>query len=135
MDLRRFARWAAVGLSGTTALLYLLIGLNVVSIGEITPEEQTAFGLPAAAVFIAGAVVAMFWDKRWLWIVGAAGLSLIIFLYFNIAAQRVPEFELWGILIRVIQVPLLASLVYLAITTPSEEPTPRRESRLSTSRR
>jgi hypothetical protein len=121
METRNVVRWSAVGLSGVTALLYLLIGLNVVSIGEITPDEQTAFGLPAAAVFLTGSIVALFWDKRWLWIVGATGLTLIILMYFNLASERVPEFELWGILIRIVQVPLLLALLYLSFTTPGKE--------------
>lgn len=119
MHKRDIARWSAVGLSGLTAFLYLLIGLNVVSIGEMTSQEQTAFGLPAAVVFVAGSVVATFWDKRWLWTLGAAGLALIVFMYFNLASQREPAFELWGILIRVVQVPLLISLIYLAFTSPT----------------
>ena len=109
---------AAVGLSGIIAFLYLLIGVNAVSVGEIAPEEQRAFGLPAAAVFAGGATVGLFWDERWLWVVGAVGLAVIIVLYFSLASQREPRFELWGILIRVAQVPLLASLVHLAITGP-----------------
>ena len=59
MDAREIIVWAAIGLSSLTALLYALIGLNVVSLGEIKPEEQKAFGVPATAVFAAGAVVAL----------------------------------------------------------------------------
>lgn len=136
METRKIVRWSAAGLSGITALLYLLIGLNVVSIGEITPEEQTAFALPAAAVFLGGLIVALLWDKRWLWLVGALGLTLIIVMYFNLASQRVPDYEVWGILIRVVQVPLLVSLLYLGFTTPGEKPAPREDDAvLSTSRR
>jgi hypothetical protein len=117
MDTREIVGWAAVGLSGLTAFLYLLIGLNAVTVGDnMTPTEQRAFGFPAAAVFIGGAIVAVLWDQRWLWIVGAVGLALIIMMYFNLASERDPRFEFWGILIRVAQLPLLASLVYLAFT-------------------
>lgn len=117
MEAREVVRWAAIGLSATTSFLYLLIALNVVSLGAISPAEQRAFGIPAAVVFAAGAVVAFYFDVRWLWIVGAVGLALIILMYFNLSSQREPAYETWGILIRVVQVPLLASLTYLAFTT------------------
>jgi hypothetical protein len=116
MDAREVIVWVAVGLSGLTALLYLLIGVSAVSLGEITATEQRAFGLPATAVFVGGAVIASIWDERWLWIVGAAGLAMIISMYFSLASQRNPRYEVWGILIRVVQVPLLGALIYLAAT-------------------
>lgn len=118
MEIREYVYWLAVGLSGLTAVLYLLIGLNVVSLGEISAEEQRGFGLAAATAFAAGTMAILFWDRRWVWIVGAIGLGMIIVLYFTVASQRVPRFETWGILIRVVQFPLLASLIYLAVTTP-----------------
>jgi hypothetical protein len=116
MDVREAIVWAAVGLSGVTAALYALIGLNVVSLGEIEPNEQRAFAIPATVVFAGGAVVAATWDVRWLWIVGAVGLAFIIGMYFSLADQREPRYETWGIAIRVVQFPLLAALVYLAFT-------------------
>lgn len=116
MGARESVRRVAIALSALISALYLLIGLNVVSIGAISAGGQAAFGLPAMVVFAAGAVVALVWDKRWLWIVGAIGLAVIIFLYFNLAAQRVPEFETWGIVIRVLQFLLLACLIYLGAT-------------------
>lgn len=107
----------AAGLSTLSAFLYLLIGLNTVTIeSTITESEQRSFGLAAAAVFAAGAVIAILRDRRWLWTVGAVGLGLIMMMYFNVAPERDPQFEFWGVLIRVVQVPLLASLVYLAAT-------------------
>ena len=107
----------AAGLSALSAFLYLLIGLNAVTIeNAIAESEQRSFGLTAAAVFAAGAVIATVWDRRWLWTVGAVGLGLVMMMYFNVAPERDPQFEFWGVLIRVVQVPLLGSLVYLAAT-------------------
>ena len=117
MDVREVIIWAAVVLSSLTALFYALIGLNAVSLGEIEPNEQRAFGIPATVVFTAGAIVAAIWDIRWLWIVGAVGLAFIIGMYFSLADQRTPRFETWGIAIRIVQFPLLAALIYLSFTT------------------
>ena len=112
----------AAGLSGLAALFYLLIGLNAVTIeNDITESEQQAFGFTAAAVFGVAAVVATLLDRRWLWAVGAVGLGLIIMMYFNIAPERDPQFELWGVLIRIVQLPLLGSLIYLAVTKRSAD--------------
>ena len=57
-----------------------------------------------------------------MWAAGAIGLALIMFMYFNIASERDPRFELWGILIRIVQLPLLGSLVVLAATKRTEAP-------------
>ncbi len=46
---------------------------------------------------------------------GAVLQALIIFMYFTLAAERIPEFEVWGILLRVVQIPLLGAITYLAI--------------------
>jgi hypothetical protein len=119
VEARELIAVAAAALAGLTALLYLLIGLNIVSLGEISPNEQRAFGFPAATVFTGGAVVAAVWDERWMWITGASGLALIMTMYFSLASQRNPRFERWGILIRVVQTPLIVALVYLAATNPA----------------
>lgn len=118
---RRALRFVAAGLSVLTAVLYLLIGLNLVDLPGIGSGDQAAFAIPAAIVFIGGAVVAMRYDKRWLWIIGAAGLTLIVLMYFNVSSERDPAYEIWGILIRVVQIPLLVVLAYLALKPQSDD--------------
>lgn len=39
----------------------------------------------------------------------------VFWAYIDVAKTRTPPFETWGILLRVILVPLLAALVYLAV--------------------
>ncbi|MFP3913233.1 MAG: hypothetical protein ACLFWM_00025 [Actinomycetota bacterium] len=103
----------AAGLSAVTAFLYLLIGARAVTVLD-TPEDQTAFGLIAAAAFLAGSAVLLVVRRRWVWILGTLGVVFVIFTYFNLAPERSPQFELWGILIRVLQAGLLVTLAYLA---------------------
>jgi hypothetical protein len=106
------------------SLIYFLIGLQVVTVLE-NPGDQTVFGLITGAVFLVGALVLLFFDNRVLWGLGALAQALIIFTYFNLAPEREPHYEAWGIVIRVIQVLLLGALVYLAIRPRTEaSPTP-----------
>jgi hypothetical protein len=103
------------------AILYALIGLSVISVVQVAPDDEAsmlAFGLPAAVAFALGAAFLMLTDLRLLWLLGAVLQVLVISMYFLVAPTRVPSFEVWGILIRVAQVTLLAALTYLAVTRP-----------------
>lgn len=113
---RELVRSVAVVLTALVALLYFLIGLGVVTVLPDDPSSQTAFGLIAGGSFAIGAVIASRYDKRLLWALGTVGLAFVIWTYFNLAPERTPNFEVWGITIRVLQVPLLIALAYLAIT-------------------
>lgn len=123
-DLRPVIRRTAAGIAMLIALIYFMIGFQLVSVLEDT-TDQTAFGLIAGGAFVTGAALTLAFDRRLLWTLGAAVQIMIIYTYFNLADQRVPEFELWGVLIRVLQVVLTALLVYMAAApsrTEQEEP-------------
>ena len=113
---RRWVRKTALALTVASAVIYYLIGLRVIEVIEDDPSGQTAFGLIAGTAFAVGALIIARFDRRSLWVLGSVGLALVIWMYFSIAGDRVPEYELWGILLRILQVPLLATLIYLAIT-------------------
>jgi hypothetical protein len=123
---RRQVRIFAAAMAATIAVLYMLIGFSLVRVVKLAagePSPQLFFGLPAALAFVFGAALLLATDHRWLWILGALLQVLVMFTYFSVAPQRVPSFETWGVLIRVVQVPLLVALGYLAVTWP--EPTRR----------
>lgn len=111
---RRTVRYVAAALAGLTAVMYLLIGFCVVSVIEAACADQV-FGTFAAGAYLLGVALLLFFDNRWLWGLGAVFQVMVIFMYFNLAPQRVPAYEVWGILIRIAQVLLLAALVYLAL--------------------
>jgi hypothetical protein len=46
----------------------------------------------------------------------------VYWAYFNVSKQRTPPFEVWGITLRIIQLPLLGALVYLAARVPQRVP-------------
>lgn len=122
---RQWVRRVALILTAASAAIYYLIGLRVVEVIEDDPTGQTTFGLIAGTAFAIGALVIARFDRRILWALGSVGLAFVIWMYFSVAGDRVPEYEMWGITLRILQVPLLAALVYLAATQPepATEPT------------
>ena len=114
---RRVARLAAAGLAAVVAVLYALIasGLATVIEGPTAGRDQLAFAAPAAAVCLVGAALLLRRDRRRLWMLGALLQVVVIAQYLNLASEREPAFESWGITIRVVQAALFAVLVFLAI--------------------
>jgi peptidoglycan/LPS O-acetylase OafA/YrhL len=114
---RRVARLAAAALALLVALLYALIagGLVTVLDGPTAARDQLAFATPAAVAYLVGAVLLLRSDQRRLLVLGALLQVAVIAQYLNLASEREPPFEPWGITIRVAQAALLAVLVLLAI--------------------
>jgi hypothetical protein len=119
---RRNVRYAAAALAATMAGIYYLIGLGVLDVGGSTdPEAATgmfAFGAMAGTGFLVGAILLAFFDRRILWILGAVLQVLVFAMYIAVSSTREPPFELWGIALRLLQIPLFAALVYLAWHAP-----------------
>lgn len=117
--LRERLRRAAVGLSVLVAVLYGLIATSVVTVIEGTADEvatsQLAFATPAVVAYLLGAVLLARHDRRLVHVLGAMLQVLVIAAYLDVASDRVPAFEVWGVTIRVVQVLLLAVLVALAL--------------------
>jgi len=113
---RRTIRSVAAGLAATMAVIYFLIGLGVLTVvdGQTGDPSMLTFGASAGAMFALGAILLAELDRRWLWIAGAVLQVLVFAAYIGVAADRSPAFETWGIVLRIIQVPLFAALVWLA---------------------
>lgn len=64
---------------------------------------------------VPGALLLIAFDRRILWVLGAA-LQVLVFLgYLSVSPNRAPPFDAWGIVLRIIQVPLFLALLYLAV--------------------
>jgi hypothetical protein len=103
------------------AVIYLLIGLGILDIGASTSGEAVdlaLFGFSAAIAYAVLALLLTFTDRRWLWILAALVMLWVYVIYVSTSGVREPSFEVWGIALRIIQVPLLASLVYLSWNSP-----------------
>jgi hypothetical protein len=117
-ETRRTVRLVAAGLAGAMAIIYFLIGAGVLNVGRASGTDAgflIVFGASAGGAFLLGAVLLTAFDRRWLWGLGALLQVFVIWGYLAVAPDRTPAFEIWGITLRVIQVPLLAALVYLAV--------------------
>lgn len=113
----RGIRYAAAAVAALTAVVYLLIALQVLVIGDETSSKNFAY--VAGAGYALGTFMILRFDRRILWILGAAIQVFVIAMYFIIAPQRVPEYEFWGLFLRVPEVILLVMLGYLALRTRS----------------
>jgi hypothetical protein len=117
---RRTIRHVAAATAAVIALIYLLIGLGVLTV--VTPvaddPSMAFFGFSAGGAFLFGAVLLVALDRRMLWILGAILQLFVVWGYVSVAPDRTPSFEFWGIALRIIQVPLFAALVYLVVRRP-----------------
>lgn len=125
---RHTIRLGAAALAAAMAAIYYLIGLGVLHVVEGSqddPQAMMAFGLPAGTMFLVGAVLLVLQDRRVLWIVGAILQVLVFAMYISVAPTRTPSYEVWGITLRIIEIPLAIALAWLALnrtTGPAREP-------------
>ena len=121
---RRTIRLAAAGVSATMAVIYYLIGIGLLPVLNegVSTDGLVVFGAMAGSAFLLGAVLLLEFDRRVFWILGFALQIFVFWGYFSIAPQRDPAFEMWGITLRVLQLPLIALLFYLAVRPPQSTP-------------
>ena len=114
---RHTIRLGAAALAAAMAVIYFLIGVGVLTVvdGQAGDPSMLGFGASAGALFLVWAILLFEFDRRWLWIVGALLQIFVAAMYVAVSPERTPAFEVWGITLRVIQVPLFAALVYLAL--------------------
>lgn len=109
---RRLVRYLAGGLSAAIAVIYYLIGFEVVN---VMGADQVPFGRTAGTAFLVAAVASFAWDQRWMWVAWAGAQVFAFWTYFDFASERTPSFEFWGITIRVLQVILVGVLAFLVL--------------------
>lgn len=108
--------------SGTMAAIYYLIGLGVLGIGGSKSGESVdlaIFGFSAGTAFLVQALLLLRTDRRWVWVLSAVFQVWVAIVYVMVSGTREPPFELWGIVLRILQVPLLSVTVYLAWKAPA----------------
>jgi hypothetical protein len=99
------------------ALIYALIGLGVLGIGGTSSGESVdllVFGAGAGSMFLVLSLLLLWTDRRWVWVVAAIVQAWIFVVYVMVSGTREPPFEVWGIVLRILQVPLFAITVILA---------------------
>lgn len=114
---RRKVRYITGMMSSVVAAVYFLIGANLLVVFE--SGDSQFFGFFAGVAYAFGALVLFAVQSRSLWVAGAIFQLFVIYTYFSLAPQRIPEFEIWGMVIGVLQALILIGLAYLITRAPS----------------
>lgn len=117
LELRRLA----IATSVLTAALYLLVGFELLYVGESTSGADPGllgFGLMVGGTFAASAVLLAVIERRWVWIAVTALNAIVIVGYFAMAGARTPPFEWPGLLIKAVQLVTLVATALLTIEGP-----------------
>lgn len=115
LDRHRIRSFGAI-VSGVIAAIYFLIGLGVLGIGGSSTGETVdvaMFGFSAGSAFLILALLLARTDRRWLWAVALLAQVWVFLVYVGVSGTREPAFEQWGILLRILQLPLMLALAYL----------------------
>jgi hypothetical protein len=124
---RHRVRYVAAAASATMAIIYALIGLRILDIGGGTTPDHVDVGLfggAAGGAFLFLSFLLVLTDRRWLWIPALIFQVYVYAIYIGTSGIRVPPYEIWGIAIHVVQIPLLVALVYLSVRAPSSKRPP-----------
>lgn len=117
----RAMRRLGVAAATVAAVLYLLIGVGVLSVGESTTGEDAGllgFGLVMAATFLVVAGLLQFVRRRAV-LLAVAMLQVVVLVgYVALSDMRDPPFDPWGVLIKVAQLVVLGVLAWLIIRDP-----------------
>jgi hypothetical protein len=105
MDAHR-TRLVAAGAAAGSAILYYLIGLGVLNIGESTTgadPDLLGFGLTTGSAFVGFAILVLLVRRRWLLALLGLFDAAVIVGYFGFAWLREPQFEVWGLAIKALE--------------------------------
>jgi hypothetical protein len=104
----------AAASTAVMAVIYLLIGARIVEV--IDPaDDQPMFGFAAAGFFAALTVAVALIRRPVVWLSALAIHLFVVFVYFDLAPERVPHYETWGLALRLLQLPAIAALGWLSV--------------------
>ena len=107
---------ACTVLAFIAAVVYVLVGTNVIAIPRLGAEEApVAVFYIAAGCYLVGGLLVL-WRRRWLWTVGLAANTWVISIFF-LAYHQKPEMMVSapGLATKIAQVLLEAGLIYLVV--------------------
>lgn len=107
-------RYFTAAMAGVTAIFYYLIAAHVLPVVDVMDKGITTFGLVAGVGFTVAALLLVFTKRRWIWITGAILQIAVIAIYFKVGADRAPNYEVWGLVMRAPQALIVLSLAYLS---------------------
>ena len=113
---QRRALWIAVGLAVFTALAYVLIGRNILDVGDLQMDEKPAGIIYfAAGCYLVGGLLILL-RNRWLLLFGAFINAMVLLFFFNLYQDR-PAVVLssGGLISKIAQILLEVALIYVII--------------------
>lgn len=108
-------RYATAGVVGVIAVLYLLIGVEAITV----VEDQAASGpVPpfiAGGLFAMLAVLLLVTTSRVVLVAGALLQVAVLSIYVVVAGGRTPAYEAWGLGMKAVQIGLLVALLTMLV--------------------
>ncbi len=109
--------WLVMGAAVLTAVVYLLLGWDILGAGDLTAEEgPPGIIYVAAGSYLVGGLLILL-RRRWLWIMGAVINALVLLFFFTLYAER-PSVLLspGGLFSKAAQILLEVGLIYLIVS-------------------
>jgi hypothetical protein len=99
------------------ALVYGLIAVGILPVGDLQlAEEGGAIIFVAAGCYLLGGLLILS-RRRWLWIIGAVMNALVILFFFRMYPDRPSVmFSPGGVISKAVQILLEIALIYLIVT-------------------
>ena len=109
--------WTAVALALFTALSYLLMQFNILSVGDLEVGEKPAGIIyVAAGCYLLGGLLILL-RNRWLLLFGAFINAMVILFFFNLYQDRpAVMFSPGGLVSKMAQIVLEITLIYVIAT-------------------
>jgi hypothetical protein len=114
---RNRAIWLAVALSLLTALIYVMMDMNILAVGDLTAAERPSgiIYVAAGGYALGGLLILLRW--RWLWAAGAVMNALVMFVFLQFYMERPAVlFSPGGLASKAAQLLLEGLLIYLILT-------------------
>jgi len=118
----RLLRYFAAAVAAACAAVYFLIGLGFIYDASDQRLGLFIFGMSAGFAFALGSVLLLATERRIVWVLGALFQVFVIVAYFNVAKNRNPPFEVWGLSLKVAQVAILGALAALVMSPRRSAP-------------
>ncbi len=114
--IRERVMWLAVALAVIAAVSYILIGFNMLAVGDLqTGERPATIIYVAASCYLVGGLLILL-RRRWLWLVGVGINAMVMLFFFSSYLDRPAVlFSPGGLVTKAAQLLLEASLIYLII--------------------
>ena len=108
--------WTATALALTASLSYVLMGLNILGVGDLQMDEKPAVIIyVAAGCYLLGGLLILL-RNRWLLLFGAFINAMVILFFFNMYQNRpAVMFSPGGLVSKIAQILLEVALFYLIV--------------------